>query len=161
MFVNIKKIKKEVASCDSWTFIYTTTTADLVILLFFRREGLFRVLCAFVLCANRTDPKNLSRREREREREILVDFVRRRIAEWAEWRQTAAQLTVSPSHNSYSDTFRAERQTGNNLFFFFCSFAVFFHRLVFVWSQSPSAPFMDVTSIIHKPRTAAGYNPKL
>jgi hypothetical protein len=118
MFVNIKKNKK--GSCDDWTFIYTTTTADIVILpFFFRREGLFRVLCAFVLCANRTDPKNLSRRERGREKSLSISFV----AVLRNGRNDVKRLPSLPCRQATTviRILFVQRET-NNLFFCFVCF---------------------------------------
>ncbi len=115
---------------------------------------LFRALCAFVLCANRTDPKNLSRREREGERNPC----RFRSSPYCGMggmtsNGCPAYRVAKPQQLFGYFSCRVRPIT----FFFPFSFAVFFHRMVFVWSQSPSAPFMDVTSIIHNPCTAAGH----
>lgn len=90
MFVNIKKNKK--GSCKLWQLdihLYDDNRRYRYSPFFFSTGGAISCSVCFRVVCKQNGPEKLVPK-REREREILVDFVRRRIAEWAEWRQTAA-----------------------------------------------------------------------
>lgn len=117
-------------------------------------------VCFRVVCKQNGPEKLVPERERGREKSLSISFV----AVLRNGRNDVKRLPSLPCRQATTVIrilFVQRDRPAITFFSFFFSFAVFFHRLVFVWSQSPSAPFMDVTSIIHNPRTAAGYNPKL